>query len=65
MTMCNVAITPAPALDHDAMMLKRFNSKVSANGHLERAIVWNLCAHLAAAGFAVVSIDDGEDVTDV
>lgn len=61
--MCNVTITRAPALDHDAMMAQRFASKVSANGHLERAIVWNLCAHLAAAGFAVVAVDDGEEVT--
>ena len=63
--MCNVTITAAPALDHDAMMSQRFGSKVSANGHLERAIAWNLCAHLAAAGFAVVSVDDSEEVTKV
>lgn len=61
--MCNVTITPAPALDHDAMMSQRFGSKVSANGHLERAIVWNLCAHLAAAGFVPFDVNDGEEIT--
>lgn len=63
--MCNVTITAAPALDHDAMMSQRFGSKVSANGHLERAIAWNLCAHLAAAGFAVTDVHDGEEETEV
>lgn len=63
--MCNVTVTRAPALDHDAMMSQRFGSKVSANGHLERAIVWNLCAHLAAAGFTPRTVNDGEEVTKV
>lgn len=55
-------ITQPPALDHDAMMAKRFNVQVSPDGHNERRIVWNLCAHLREAGFDLCSVDDGEDI---
>lgn len=50
-----------PALDHDALMLSKYGVKVSPNGRLERRIVANLIAHLAAAGFAVVGVYDGEE----
>lgn len=60
--MCTVPVTAAPALEHDAMMLARFNCKVSPNGYLERAILWNLCAHLAAHGFAPFRINDGDEM---
>jgi hypothetical protein len=60
--MCTVEITAAPALDHDAMMLARFGCKVSPNGYLERAILWNLCAHLAARGFLPFRINDGDEM---
>lgn len=57
-----------PALDHDAMMLKRFGRKVLVNGRLERRIVANLIAHLESNGFHVTSVYDGEEdikVTDM
>lgn len=57
-------ITPpkieAPALDHDAMMLKRFNCGVGVEGRLERRIIANLCEYLAANGFKLVETYDGE-----
>lgn len=49
-----------PDLDHDAMMLNRFGSAVSAEGRLERRIVANLIAHLEAKGFEVFGTWDGE-----
>ena len=55
-------VTKAPALDHDAMMAQRFGTKVSPRGALERAIVWNLCAHMAANGWEPRRVNDGEDV---
>lgn len=56
-------IVTAPALDIDALMLTRYDRKVSTNGRLERRIVANLIAHLQAAGFEPVSVYDGEDTT--
>lgn len=58
-------MTPAPRLEHDAMMKRQFNSQVSTNGYIERAIVWNLCAHLQANGWHVSDINDGDDITQV
>jgi len=55
-------MSQVPALDHDAMMLARFGTTVSADGKLERRIVWNLCAHLEAAGFIVYRTFDGEEM---
>lgn len=53
-----------PDLDHDAMMLSRFGSGVSANGRFERRIVWNLLEYLKDAGILPVSVwDGGEHVT--
>lgn len=54
-----------PALDHDAMMLRRFGCKVSPSGVVERRIVANLIAHLGKAGFSVHSVNDGEELTAV
>lgn len=54
--------TDVPALDHDDMMLVKFGQGVSAEGRLERRIVWNLCAHLEAAGFQVYRTFDGEEM---
>lgn len=53
-------IVTVPALDHDAMMLKRFGREVGACGKLERGIVYALCKHLIAAGFAIKGVWDGE-----
>lgn len=58
-------ILQPPALDHDAMMLKRFKSKVSPNGKLERRIVFNLCEHLKSKGFELVAVFDGEEFTPI
>lgn len=58
-------IEQAPDLDHDAMMLKRFGTKLGPNQRLERRIVWNLLRHLERAGFAVHSIHDGDEIVDV
>jgi hypothetical protein len=49
-----------PALDHDAMMLQRFNHQVIPAGRLERRIVANLIARIEANGFEVRSVFDGE-----
>jgi len=50
-----------PDLDHDAMMLNRFGTKVSPNGRMERRIVANLIAHLGRAGFKPTGVFDGEE----
>lgn len=50
-----------PALEHDAMMLKRFGQSVSPQGKLERRIVANLIAHIEKAGFKVHSVYDGDE----
>lgn len=50
-----------PDLDIDAFMLKRFGSKVSPSGRLERRIVANLCAHMERHGWAVQGVHDGDD----
>lgn len=62
---CAVTLTNAPALAHDAMMLERFGCRVGANGRLERFIVWNLCAHMAAKGWNVHDVYDSEEITKV
>lgn len=51
-----------PELDHDAMMLREYNVKVSPNGRLERRVVANLIAHLAARGFSIVGVHDYEEL---
>ena len=56
------AIIEPPSLDHDAMMERRFGSKVSPRGRLERRIVANLIAHLEANGFQVTGLYDGEEL---
>lgn len=63
--MTTATILQPPALDHDAMMLKRFDSKVSPDGRLERRIVWNLIAHLEREGFQIHSVYDGGETTRV
>jgi hypothetical protein len=50
----------APALDHDAMMKKRFGCEVSAVGRRERRIVANLIAHMERAGWKVQGVHDGD-----
>jgi hypothetical protein len=57
----NVVIHQPPALNHDAMMAKRFGMRMTANGRLERRLVWNLCEHLKAAGFNPSSVFDGDE----
>jgi hypothetical protein len=52
-----------PVLDHDAMMLERFGTTVTATGHLERRIVAALIGHMLRAGFQVHSVHDGEVTT--
>lgn len=58
-------IQQPPVLDHDLLMKQRHNYDVHASGKLERRIVFNLCLHLQAAGFNLVSVWDGEDNTPV
>ena|SRR5665213_1689223 len=52
-----------PALDHDAMMLERFKSKVIPRGKIERRVVWNLLSQLNDAGFTAWAVDDGDERT--
>lgn len=54
-------ILPAIGLDHDAMMLAKFRSKVGATGKLERRIVTNLLARLDAIGYKPTCVNDGDD----
>lgn len=57
--------TAPPVLDHDTMMRQKFGSKVSPNGMLERAIVWNLLGHMESRGWRVTKVDDGFATTEV
>jgi hypothetical protein len=54
-----------PKLAHDAMMAREFGSKLNTRMHTERQVVWDLCAHLAKAGFEPYRLDDGEVLTKV
>ena len=56
---------PCPPLAHDAMMLERSGTRVRANGRIERAVAFNLLRHLAASGWDVVRVDDGDEQTTV
>lgn len=56
------ALVTVPELDHDAMMLREYNVKVSPNGRLERRVVANLIAHLASRGFSIVGVHDYEEL---
>lgn len=58
-------IYEVPALDHDAMMLKKYGQKVSPNGKLERRIAWNLLTHLEAGGWTVFELDDSDEVAQI
>jgi len=54
----------APALDHDAMMLEKFQVRVEGPGRLERRLAANLLNHIEANGFRIRALNDGdEDVT--
>lgn len=53
---------PTPALDHDARMKERFGHELDDRMQNERDIVWALCHHLAAAGFGLTGIYDGEEL---
>lgn len=59
--MKTVIYTPAPTLAHDAMMAAKYSSTTNINGYMERAIVWNLCRYMAANGWHVNVVDDGDD----
>lgn len=61
----NAVIYEVPALDHDAMMKRKYGTKVSARGKLERRIAWNLLKHLEASGFKVTSLDDSDNLTNL
>lgn len=50
-----------PALDHDALMKRKFGHDVKPHGRLERRIVANLIARLAANQFQLLYVDDGEE----
>ena len=56
---------PVPALDIDARMLEEFGTKVSPNGKLERRVVANLIAHLAARGFVIREVHDYQELNRV
>jgi hypothetical protein len=54
-----------PALAHDIMMQERFGTKVSPTGRLERRIVAHLIDHVTRSGFALHSVNDGDEITPV
>ncbi len=64
-TIITPPVVQAPVLDHDAMMLKRFNSVVNGRGRRERRIVANLCEHVLANGFRHYIVYDGEEEVEV
>lgn len=49
-----------PDLDHDAMMLAKYNVKISPNGRMERRIVAALFAHMAKYEWVPVAVDGGD-----
>lgn len=49
------------SLVRQAPALKGDSEELSFNVKIERRIVWNLIDKLAAAGFLVVGVDDGDD----
>lgn len=55
------ALKACDAIVMDAPALKGDTEELSSNVKIERRIVWNLIDKLAAAGFLVVGVDDGED----
>lgn len=55
-----VVTVSAPALDHDAMMKKKYGVEVSPNGRRERRIVANLIAHMEREGWKVQGVHDGD-----
>lgn len=50
-----------PELDHDRMMLRKWQDAVSLNGRLERRIAYHLGLYLERAGFALIYATDSED----
>lgn len=54
-----------PELDHDAMMSRKFGTKVGPRGRLERRIVAALVQHLDKAGFRPSHVWDGDTCTEV
>lgn len=60
----NTTLLQAPDLAIDATMLA-MNPRYAlcARQRTERALVWNLLAHLDAAGFKLYSLSDGEERT--
>lgn len=64
-TTLSIANVHVPALDIDAQAEQRHGHKVSGTGRQERRIVAALIAHLGAAGFRPVFVNDGEELTAV
>ncbi len=56
-TMQNLIV---PDLDHDAMMLKQYNHKVSPEGKLERRLVAALIAYMGEHGWQPCAVYDGD-----
>lgn len=59
--MQTVTQVQVPELEHDAQMLAEFNHPVTAEGRLERRIVANLIAHMAARGLDICAVHDYEE----
>jgi hypothetical protein len=57
------AAVKVPALDHDALMLERYDVKVGSRGRGERRVFAALVQHLEANGFELHSVFDGDDET--
>jgi hypothetical protein len=55
-----ITISQPPALDIDKWFANHGHPHISANGRLERRIVWNLIQHLEAAGFRVHQTFDSD-----
>jgi hypothetical protein len=58
-------IISAPALDHDAMMLREYKCGVGDIGRKDRLVVANLIAHMERRGWHLHSVYDGEETTRV
>ncbi len=57
--------TIVPELDHDAMMLAKYDHKVGPVGRIERRVVASLCAHMAERGWTPSKLYDGDTTTPV
>lgn len=60
MNFANYTAQKAPALNIDKMMAERHGHVVGPRQAIERAVVWNLIQYMAANGWRVSAVNDGD-----